>query len=70
LVIVGGKRGVESPDTADALIGPMMMVIGSDPYALNPVAKRAMHQMMDQQLRNLECQKSSWATEHVNWELM
>jgi hypothetical protein len=33
-------RGVESPDQADALIGAVMLGIGSDPYALNPRARQ------------------------------
>jgi phage terminase large subunit len=63
-------RGVESPDRADALIGAIMQGIGSDPYALNPVAKQAMHQMMDQTLRRMERNRSPWVTERVNWDLI
>jgi hypothetical protein len=47
-------RGVESPDRADALIGAIMQGIGSDPYALNPVAKQVMHQQMEQTLARME----------------
>ena len=65
------SRGVESPDRADALIGAYYMLgIGSDPYALNPVAKEAMHEMMDQTIRKLERTQSPFAEPHVNWELM
>jgi hypothetical protein len=63
-------RGVESPDRADALIGAIILGIGSDPYLLNPVAKQAMHQMMDQTLRRMERNRSRWATEHVNWDFL
>jgi hypothetical protein len=38
------SRGVEPPDRADALIGAIMLGIGSDPYALNPGARQAMHE--------------------------
>jgi hypothetical protein len=47
-------RGVESPDRADAFIGAIMLGIGSDPYALNPAAKQAMHQQMQQALARME----------------
>ena len=64
------SRGVESPDRADALIGGVMMGIGSDPYALNPRARQAMHEMMDQTIRRMKRNRSRFAVEHVNWELM
>ena len=63
-------RGVESPDRADALIGSIMLGIGSDPYALNPIAKQAMHAAMEQTLRKMERTRSPWATEHVNWDFL
>jgi hypothetical protein len=63
-------RGVESPDRADALIGAIMLGIGSDPYALNPAAKQAMHQMLDQTIRKMERERSPFAAEHVNWDLL
>jgi hypothetical protein len=34
------SRGVESPDRADALIGSIMLGIGSDPYAINPEGRK------------------------------
>ena len=64
------SRGVESPDRADALIGVVMMGIGSDPYALNPRSRQAMHEMMDQTIRRMKRNRSRFAVEHVNWELM
>jgi hypothetical protein len=64
------SRGVESPDRADALIGGVMMGIGSDFYALNPRARQAMHEMMDQTIRRMKRNRSRFAVEHVNWELM
>ena len=48
LVIVDGKRSVESPDRADALIGAVMMGIGSDPCAVNPGAREQMLAAMQQ----------------------
>jgi hypothetical protein len=62
------SRGVESPDRTDALIGAVMMGIGSDPYALNPRAGQAMHEMMDQTMRRMERNRSRFAVEHVNWD--
>jgi hypothetical protein len=64
------SRGVESPDRADALIGGVMMGIGLDPYALNPRARQAMREMMDQTIRRMKRNRSRFAVEHVNWELM
>jgi hypothetical protein len=52
------------------LIGGVMMGIGSDPYALNPRARQAMHEMMDQTIRRMKRNRSRFAVEHVNWELM
>ena len=37
-------RGVESPDRADALIGSLMLGIGSDPYAINPEGRKQYHE--------------------------
>jgi hypothetical protein len=34
------SRGIESPDRADALIGAVMLGIGSDPYFLNLRARQ------------------------------
>src|SRR4029077_2334145 len=64
------SRGVESPDRGDALIGAIMLGIGSDPYALNPLAKQAMHQQMQQTLRQMERARSPFAVDHVNWDLL
>jgi hypothetical protein len=60
-------RGVESPDRADALIGAIMLGIGSDPYAPNPVAKQAMHQQMQQALRNMERNRPIGYMPHVDF---
>jgi hypothetical protein len=62
------SRGVESSDRADALIGAVIMGIGSNPYALNPRARQAMHEMMDQTIRRMERNHSRFAVEHVNWD--
>ncbi len=59
------SRGVESPDRADALIGSVMLGIGSDPYALNPGARQAMSEMMQQQLRRMERNRLPFYTPHV-----
>ena len=49
---------VESPDRADALIGAVMMGPGSDPYVLNPQARQAMLEMMQElTIRNEEDNK-------------
>jgi hypothetical protein len=64
------SRGVESPDRADALIGAIMLGIGSDPYALNPGARQAMHEMMDQTIRRMERNRSPFAAEHVNLDFL
>ena len=49
------SRGVESPDRADALIGAVMMGPGSDPYVLNPRARHALLEMMQEvAIRNEE----------------
>jgi hypothetical protein len=47
-----------------------MLGIGSDPYALNPGARQAMHEMMDQTIRRMERNRSPFAVEHVNREFM
>ena len=49
------SRGVESPDRADALIGAVMLGPGSDPYVLNPRARQALLEMMQEvAIRNEE----------------
>jgi hypothetical protein len=60
-------RGVESPDRADALIGAIMLGIGSDPYALNPVAKQTMHAAMDRTLARMERSRSPFYEPHVDF---
>jgi hypothetical protein len=52
------------------LIGAVMMGIGSDPYALNPRARQAMHEMMDQTIRRMDRNRPPFAVEHVNREFM
>jgi hypothetical protein len=64
------SRGIESPDRAVALIAAIMLGIGSDPYALNPVAKQAMHELVEQTIRRMERERSPWAEPFVNWEFM
>ena len=44
------SRGIESPDRADALIGAVMLGIGSDPYALNPRAHQEYLEMLLEQI--------------------
>jgi hypothetical protein len=60
-------RGVESPDRADALIGAIMLGIGSDPYALNPGAKQAMHAAMEQTIRQMERSRAIGYEPYVDW---
>ena len=47
-----------------------MLGIGSDPYALNPGARQAMDEMMDQTIRRMKRNRSPFAVEHVNGEFM
>jgi len=67
LVIVDGKRSVESPDRADALIGAAMMGIGSDPYAVNPGAREQMLAAMQQASQQTERERGPFATPSVDW---
>lgn len=64
------SRGVESPDRADALIGAIMLGIGSDPYALNPGARQQMAAAMEQTLTKMQRQRSEFAVGHVNWDFL
>jgi hypothetical protein len=64
------SRGVESPDRADALIGGIMMRLQADPFAFDPAGRQTMHQQMQQTLRQMERQRSPFAVEHVNWDLL
>jgi phage terminase large subunit len=61
------SRGGESPDRADALIGAVMMRLLADPYAFDPAGRQAMHEMMQQTLRQMERQRSPFAVERVDW---
>jgi len=63
------SRGGESPDRADALIGAIMMRLTADPYAFDPAGRQAMHQMMQQTIRQMERQQL-FPVEHVNWDLL
>jgi hypothetical protein len=63
-------RGVESPDRADALIGSIMLRLSADPYAFDPVAKQQYAAMLAQCARQMERQRSPFAVEHVNWDLV
>jgi hypothetical protein len=67
LVIVDRKRSVESPDRADALIGAVMLGIGSDPYAVNPGAREQMLAAMQQASQQMECEISAFAKPFVDW---
>jgi hypothetical protein len=64
------SRGVESPDRADALIGSVMMRLSPDPYAFDPAGRQAMHEMMQQTLRQMEQSQPIGYVEHVNWDLL
>jgi phage terminase large subunit len=63
------SRGGESPDRADALIGAVMMRLGTDQFAFDPAGRQAMHQMMQQTIRQMERQQL-FPVEHVNWDLL
>jgi hypothetical protein len=58
------SRGVKSPDRADALIGSIMMGMGSDPYALNPGGRRAELEMMKSMLRQMRASSFSFHEFH------
>jgi len=49
------------------LIGAIMLGIGSDPYALNPVAKQAMHAAMERTLARMERSRSPFYEPHVDF---
>jgi hypothetical protein len=63
-------RGVESPDRAESLIGAVMMRLTADPYAFDPVARQQYAAMLAQCARQMERQRSPWATEYVNWDFL
>jgi hypothetical protein len=58
------SRGVESPDRADALIGAVMMGIGSDPYALNPNSRKLNLELMRDSLQRMQASASPFAEVH------
>jgi hypothetical protein len=64
------SRGGESPDRADALIGAIAMRLQADPYAFDPVGRATMQAMLDQTIRKMERERSPFAVEHVNWDLL
>ena len=61
------SRGVESPDRADALIGAIMLGIGSDRYALNPKARAIDNEFMAAQARRME-RNNPFHVPFVDWE--
>ncbi len=45
------------------------MRLQADPYAFDPAGRQAMHQMMQQTIRQMERQRL-FPVEHVNWDLL
>jgi hypothetical protein len=61
------SRGIESPDRADSIIGAIMMRLGSDPFAFDPAGRQAMHEMMEQQLRQMQRYNSLFREPFIDW---
>ena len=61
------SRGVESPDRADALIGAIMMGMGSDPFALAPGVKSQMQRDLATVTQYQEKHKNPFATPFINF---
>jgi phage terminase large subunit len=58
-------RGLESPDRADALIGAVMLGVGSDPYFLNPRARQLDHEIMLAQIS--ENEENPWRVDIIHF---
>lgn len=61
------SRGVESPDRADALIGAIMLGIGSDPYALHPGGQEFMLKEIERSTRAMVRSQSAFYTPFVDF---
>jgi hypothetical protein len=61
------SRGVESPDRADALIGSVMLGIGSNPYALYPNGQEFMAKELEKVNRTMESRRTPFAVPYVDF---
>jgi hypothetical protein len=61
------SRGIESPDRADSIIGAIMMRLSADPFAFDPAGRQAMHEMMGQQLRQMQRNNSLFREPFIDW---